>query len=49
MKTMRGRPSSAAVRHSAEVCTSTPSTALTTNTARSATRMPATASFSKSA
>ena len=36
--TMRGTPSPAARRHAASVWTSTPSTALTTNTARSAMR-----------
>ena len=38
MKTMRGMPSSAASRQIASACTSTPSTALTTKTARSTTR-----------
>src|SRR3954471_14190690 len=46
---MRGRPSWAAIRHTISVCTSTPSTALTTNTARSATERAAETSGRKSA
>ena len=49
MNTMRGRPRSAAIRHTTSVWTSTPSTALTTNTARSATERAAATSGTKSA
>ena len=48
-KTMRGRPSSAHRRQTTSVCTSTPSTALTTKTARSATLRAASTSPMKSA
>ena len=49
MKIIRGTPSRVASRHTASVCTSTPSTALTTNTARSTTRSAARTSPRKSA
>ena len=48
-KIMRGRPSRSASRQMASVCTSTPSTALTTKTARSTTRSAARTSPTKSA
>ena len=47
--TMRGMPRAAHRRHAASVPTSTPSTALTTSTARSATARPALTSPAKSA
>ena len=49
MKMRRGIPSSAAALQKISVWTSTPSTALTTNTARSATDRAASASGTKSA
>ena len=47
--TARGSPSSSAMRHTISVCTSTPSIADTTNTARSAARSAAATSLTKSA